>query len=127
MNASILASGELIRDPDYSQTKTTNRPMASILFACNMGGENKQIVSAMTLDEGSLHALEKAAMGDKVSVQGNLEIGIYAKDGTQKPSLRVIFSRVLTSRPPRREKQERPEPSDNPLAFYDAAGWQRKE
>jgi hypothetical protein len=87
-------------------TTQTGKPYARATVASDVGGEADVMVGMFVMDEGSIHALERAKKADSVAAQGNLQPNSYTgKDGSTKHGLNLSFARVLTVRQPRRDRE----------------------
>jgi single-strand DNA-binding protein len=98
MTAFVLVSGTLFRSPENRVSKA-GKPFATATLLVK-DGEDRAFWNVVAFSVSAITELSRLREGEKLSVQGRLQIGEYEKDGEKRVSLGILADHVLALRHP---------------------------
>ena len=107
MTAFVLVSGTLSRAPELKTAKS-GKPYASATIRVAADGA-AEFWSILAFSESAQADLSRLGEGDKVSLQGSLNLEVYtSKNGEQRISRTLFADHVLALRQPPSERTRKP-------------------
>lgn len=128
MSIDALVSGTLWKKPEARRT-SAGKPFATASVRAAAGDGEVLFVSVVAFSDSAQRTLLAMDDGDSVSLAGSLKIGTYeARDGSVKPNVSIVASKVLTAYHVQRKRktvaevpasERRPRQSDLPEGELD--------
>jgi len=112
LTAYVLITGTVFRGPEQRTSKNGKPFVTATLLAKD--GEARSFWNVVAFSESAIAELTRLCEGEKIAVQGSLQIGEYEKDGKPRVSLGLTADHVLALRQWRSSEAWRPEKGSIP-------------
>ncbi len=104
MSAFAIISGVVFKAPEQRTSKNGNAYVLATIRESS--GEQTRWWKALCFNDAAV-ALLRLDDGDAIAVAGSLDVSTYEKNGETRVNLAIMCDRVLTLKPPKKEKPDR--------------------
>jgi single-stranded DNA-binding protein len=101
----VLISGTLFRDPQTKSSKAGKAFVTATIKTPTADSSTSDFWNCMCFSDSAKAALMCLRDGERVTVQGDLKLELFERDGGSKIGRTVFVSNVLALRPPPRDKK----------------------